>query len=331
MLAEHSMLRDASQKQVIQKFSFIESINVSRKIEAEKQKLSEEVDVDQAFNFLPQAVSNSSAHVSERVAASNMDRQDSAIVSTAIENDSLTHLSKSNASNPGIGEIVKYSELNQPVYAPKSPNYLGKILFALACSYGLFVLWWLFGYQGSKFVTRMMGGKHIVLSQSDVEFIDYMERSLVSLDRELEAKKSNEKEDKVVYVPVYTPQNNTPKITTPQVVAQSQPIPTPQALKIPAPPPLPSSTPVPENNAPQASETIGAIDTQPVVKHTLTGILELGVGKSAALVKVNGQTRRFWLGEEINSSGWILESIANQTAKINRQGQVRSIAVGETF
>lgn len=57
---------------------------------------------------------------------------------------------------------------------------------------------------------------------------------------------------------------------------------------------------------------------------------QLGGDRSAALIKVQGQTRRVWAGEEIND-GWILESIANQQANISYQGEVRSISVGETF
>ncbi|MGD1921254.1 MAG: hypothetical protein ACFCAD_21615 [Pleurocapsa sp.] len=185
----------------------------------------------------------------------------------------------------------------------------------------------------------MMGGRHITLSQSDVEFIDYMERSLISLDRELEAKKSvSNEENNVVYVPVYTPKTSAPSIPSPVAVVKPKPLriqtasSNSQALKIPAPPPLPAPATIPENNTtPSLPESIKPAITKPVVKYTLTGILDLGVGKSAALIKANGQTRRFGIGEEINNSGWILDSITSQTAKINYQGQVRSISVGETF
>jgi len=331
------MLRDAIQKQVIHKFSFIESLKLPQNASV-ADRVSQEIDVDQAFNFVPQA-NFKSAHVQEKVAApnTNINQQDSALVSTVstgIKNDTLAHLSNSDPSELDITEIVRHSALNYPPdnYLQKNHNYLGKILFALACSYCLFVVWWLFGHQGSKFVTHMMGGKHITLSKSDLKFIDSMERSLDTIERELDAKKSDsEAENQVVYVPVYTPKNRTP--TPPQTAAVAQPQPAPiEALKIPAPPPLPAPAPVAENNSPQPSATTGAIaSTQPVTKHTLTGILELSPGQSAALVKVNGQTRRFWLGEEISNSGWILDSVTNQTAKINRQGQIRSIAVGETF
>ena len=328
------MLRDASQKQVIHKFSFIESLKLPQNASV-ADRVSQEIDVDQAFNFVPQA-NFKSVQTQKEVATpnTNIDQQDSALVSTDIKNDTIAHLPNSDPSGLDITEIVRHSALNYPPdnYLQKNHNYLGKILFALACSYCLFVVWWLFGHQGNKFVTHMMGGKHITLSKSDVKFIDSMERSLDTIERELDAKKSDsEAEKQVVYVPVYTPKNHTPTPPQTAAVAQPQPAPT-EALKIPAPPPLPEPTSVAENNSPQPSATTGAIAaTQPVIEHTLTGILELGPGQSAALVKVNGQTRRFWLGEEISNSGWILDSVTNQTAKINRQGQIRSIAVGETF
>ena len=329
------MLRDASQKQTIQKFSFIENLTLPQ-TKSTKPEVVEEIDVGQAFNFVPQGSLKSSPSATE--IADTMSQEDYALV-TAVKSANLANNphSASETSYPGIAEIIKYSGLNQPVdnNAPQKNNYLGKILFALASSYALFVVWWLFGHQGTKFMTHMMGGKHITLSQSDVEFIDYVERSLVSLDRQSEAKKSNSDEDKVVFVPVYTPKNEPPVIPAPVVEAEPQPLPTPaastsQALKIPAPPPLPAPNSIPDS-APSTSTNIESVAAKPVIKHTLTGILDLGVGKSAALIKTDGQTRRFWQGEEINNSGWILESVTNQSAKINYQGKVRSIAVGETF
>ena len=326
------MLRDASQKQVIQKFSFIENLELPPKVKRENERVLEPVDADEAFNFVPQVSSKSSPSTNK------LDPEDSALLAR-VNHANLSdksHLA-TGAFYPGIAEIVKYSELHPSTnYQPKKANYLGKILFALSCGYAVFGLWWLFGYRASKLVTHLMGGRHLTLSQSEVEFIEYMERSLVALDRELEAKESDSgDQDKVVYVPVYTPQDRTPNLPAPTTVAPSQPKApavsptTPQTLKIPAPPPLPAPATIPENSASRPSQETAAVANP--VKYTLTGILELGAGQSAALIKVNGQTRRFWLGEQIGDSGWILESIDNQTAKINHQGQVRSIAVGESF
>jgi hypothetical protein len=334
------MLRDASQKQVIQKFSFIESLNLSRMIKM-ADRVAEEIEPDRGFNFIPQISLNSSAQIPEKVAVSSTTQSDSASVSTAIKTNPLANLSNLEASSLNIGEIAKYSALNPTANNNDAPtrNYLGKILFALSLSYCLFVLWWLFGHEGSKLITHLMGGKYITLSQSEVKFIDHMERSLDTLDRQLETEKSkSDQEDQVVYVPVYTPSQNTPHIPTPSTVVPSgsastlQPTlpPTPETLEIPAPPPLPAPASVP-NPVTESSTTIESTVTKPIAEHTLIGILELGAGKSAALVKVNGQTRRFGLGEAISDSGWILESINDQTAQINYQGQLRSIAVGETF
>lgn len=334
------MLRDASQKQTIQKFSFIESLTLPKNTKPKHKETWEAIDVGQAFNFVPHTSHKSSVSNKEK-AASTISQADYALV-TAVKAANLANNSNLAANNsyPGIEEIVKYSALNYPPpKQQKNPQYLGKILFALASSYCLFVLWWLFGHQGTKFITHMMGGRYIALSQSDAEFIDYVERSLVTLDRKVEAQKSkSDQENKVVYVPVYTPKTSKPSIPSPVAFAKPQPLTpqttssAPQTLKIPAPPPLPTPTPISRNNAvSRVSPSTSSIKTQAAIRHTLMGILDLGIGKSAALIKVNGQTRRFWIGEEINNSGWILDSISSQSAKINNQGQVRSISVGETF
>ena len=331
------MIRDASQKQVIQKFSFIEDLTIPQTSKLEDRQVDGEIDldVDPAFNFIPQVNVRSSSTTEADTSISDEDSALMAAVQTAnVANNSH---SASETFYPGIAEIIKYSGLNYSVsHPPKNPNYLGKILFALAISYGLFAVWWLFGHQSIEFITRMTGGKYITLSPSDIEFIDYMERSLLSLDRELEAKKADTEEDKVVYVPVYTPKNNTPTVSTPAPVMQPQLSSQSEVASnfgIPAPPPFPTPVVVPEPaSSPSPNvEPVEPVVTQPAIEHTLTGILDLGVGKSAALIKVNGQTRRFTPGETISNSSWILESITNQTATISDRGQIRSIAVGESF
>jgi Tfp pilus assembly protein PilP len=65
-------------------------------------------------------------------------------------------------------------------------------------------------------------------------------------------------------------------------------------------------------------------------KYTLVGLLELG-DRSAALFEVDGVTQRFSIGEAVGSSGWTLVSVANQEAVIRRNGEVRSVYVGQKF
>ena len=338
------MIRDASHQQVIQKFSFIESLNLSRKVSRSPQSNLGKIDTDRAFIGQQQSKSTEQAYSVETEEKAKA----SAIVASANNSSTISadwYQTDSNAYSLSLAEIV-----NSVNSAPensidrnqaKNPSYLGKILFALASSYCLFVLWWLFGHQGNRVLTMLTGGRQIILSKSDVQFIDYMERSLNKLDRQLEANREASGNDDVVYVPVYTPapatspvpqiaSNNLPLTTLSNsnapAVPPSQPV--PQALKIPTPPPLPAPTSM-ENNSGQVNLTATAI--KPPIQHTLIGILELGDDSSAALIKIGGQTRRVWLGEEINPDGWILESVGNQRAIIGYQGQVRTIAVGETF
>ncbi|MGB5714942.1 MAG: hypothetical protein WBM44_28985 [Waterburya sp.] len=337
------MLRDASHQQVIQKFSFIESLNLSRKVSQNTQPNLDKVNSDQTFTFQQQSKSSDQALA---VKTEDTETEASAIVATSNTSSTISdnwYETDSTAYGLSLAEIVNSASGNSIDHnLSKKHNYLGKVLFALASSYCLFVLWWLLGHQGNRLLIMLTGGKQIVLSNSDIQFIDYMERSLDKIDRQLEAKQEASDNDDVVYVPVYTPapataqvpqiaSNNLPLTTLPSSNAPALPSPEPaplQSLQIPAPPPLPAPTNL-SNNTEQNNQIATA--NKPTIKHTLIGTLELGEGSSAALVKIQGKTRRVWLGEEINTDGWILESVGNQRAKISYQGQVRSIAVGETF
>ena len=318
MLARHLMLRDASHKQVIHKFSFIHSLDLSGRQKEKDQKIKDLPSPELATSGSPDTAA---AIIPAMATASTID----------------TNWYQSSADyGLNLAEIIKHSSTDRLAseHQPKSSNYLGKILFALATSYCLFAIWWLFGHHSSRLLTAWMGGKQIVLSQSDVEFLDYAERSLETVERDLAAAKAEE-DDKVVYVPVYTPpatpslpsvanlpltalpSTNTSSIPEPLAKSASEP------LKIPSPPPLPDATPIP------TPEPVAI--AKPAVKSTLIGILELEGDKSAALIKVEGKTRRVWLGEKINNDGWILDSVGNQTANITYQGETRSISVGENF
>jgi hypothetical protein len=68
----------------------------------------------------------------------------------------------------------------------------------------------------------------------------------------------------------------------------------------------------------------------PETKSTLVGVLESG-NSSAALFDVNGITQRIRAGEGIGSSGWSLVSVANKEAVIRRNGEVKSVYVGQKF
>ena len=93
-------------------------------------------------------------------------------------------------------------------------------------------------------------------------------------------------------------------------------------------PAAPSSVPyvAPSPSATTTSPT--AVAAAPV--HTLMGVFELG-DRSAALFEINGVTQRVYIGEQIGGSGWSLVSVANEEAVIRRNGEVRSIYIGQQF
>ncbi|XDE60591.1 hypothetical protein AB3M80_17565 [Arthrospira platensis BEA 1257B] len=119
-----------------------------------------------------------------------------------------------------------------------------------------------------------------------------------------------------------TTASSSPAPTTTQETTASAPVSIPDPPAIPTPPTAP-----PEETAAVSPDTT----TSPAAGiHTLVGILELG-DRSAALFEVNGVARRIYVGESIAASGWSLSSVANQEAVIRRNGEVRSIVVGERF
>jgi hypothetical protein len=88
----------------------------------------------------------------------------------------------------------------------------------------------------------------------------------------------------------------------------------------------PVTRPSPSQTIEQAAASNPAVET----KHTLVGLLELG-DNSAALFDIGGVTQRIQVGQGIGSSGWALVNVANQEAMIRRNGEVRSIYVGQKF
>jgi Tfp pilus assembly protein PilP len=160
------------------------------------------------------------------------------------------------------------------------------------------------------------------------DFLSYVGRSLDRIDRVTEANRqalAQQKEEpqapkpsqtvvERIYIPMYQP---------PQVVTVP-----PSVAALPSPvAPAPRSAPAP-NPAPTAVAT--APNIAPTSSYKLIGILELG-DRSAALFEVNSIPQRIQVGAAIGDSGWTLVSISNQEAIVRRNGEVRSIYVGQQF
>jgi hypothetical protein len=94
-----------------------------------------------------------------------------------------------------------------------------------------------------------------------------------------------------------------------------------------APPPvLPALPPAPP---PSAMAPPASVSAAPTSQHILVGLME--GDRPAALFDIDGSTQRFYIGESIGASGWILARVENQEAMIRRNGEVRSVFVGQKF
>ncbi|MGD1861316.1 MAG: hypothetical protein ACFB0E_15275 [Leptolyngbyaceae cyanobacterium] len=86
-----------------------------------------------------------------------------------------------------------------------------------------------------------------------------------------------------------------------------------------------STTPSPSTTASTGSNTAVASNS-----HALLGVLELG-DRSAALFEIAGVPQRVYIGERIGNSGWSLVSVANEEAVVRRNGEVRTLYIGQEF
>ncbi|NEQ45338.1 MAG: hypothetical protein F6K00_18100 [Leptolyngbya sp. SIOISBB] len=82
-------------------------------------------------------------------------------------------------------------------------------------------------------------------------------------------------------------------------------------------------------NNPSVSGVAGA-PTATQNPQTLLGVLELG-DRSAALFEIGGVPQRVYIGERVGNSGWLLVSVANEEAVVRRNGEVRTLYIGQQF
>jgi hypothetical protein len=264
-------------------------------------------------------------------------------------------------------------------------RWFDKLLLAVTvASVGALLILWLAKSQKLNWLTNLNpafapGNQAAQLSQSDVQFINYMLRSLDVIDRKAQVSKqqasvangqpTNANNLAVVpnrpptvlervYIPVYPPAQ-LPYIPQASLPAPARPAPqtnfkaSPQSKSV-----APAQKVLPTQPKSLASSRVALppLQTRPSVKlpplqaparvalpplqlptqaepapqHTLVGVLELG-DRSAALFEVNGITQRIRVGEGIGTTGWALVTVANQEAIIRRNGEVRSIYVGQKF
>ncbi len=164
-----------------------------------------------------------------------------------------------------------------------------------------------------------------------------------------------------VFVPVYQNQNSAqaaapapvaPPLPAVALPSQAQkptvPVPAPVAAAAAIPPGAPSNatpsipivpvgagslpTPAPSTTIAVAPTNAAAAITNvtPNSEHALVGILNLG-SRSAALFNVDGNSQRAYVGDRIGVSDWTLVSVNGQDVQVRRDGEVRSVYIGQRF
>ncbi|MDB9528946.1 hypothetical protein PN498_23335 [Oscillatoria sp. CS-180] len=178
----------------------------------------------------------------------------------------------------------------------------------------------------------------------DAEFLQYLERSLDVIAQNAPAATSTATTD-VSDVAIAL---NNGAVGLPPIGNNALPTPPPNG--VPAGPPgsinviervyvpypsaqAPATYPTTQGSpAPAGSEVsgTGAVAAATSTPHTLLGVLELG-DRSAALFEIDGVPQRVYIGERVGSSDWSLVSVANEEAVIRRNGEVRSLYIGQRF
>ena len=163
-----------------------------------------------------------------------------------------------------------------------------------------------------------------------------------------------------VFVPVYqngqtttasantASASNLPLVALPNSRANRPgvPVPGPVAAAAAIPPGAPAaatpSVPIVQSGAGQLPAPNAAIavaptnaaaaitDVTPNSENVLVGILNLG-SRSAALFNIDGSSQRAYVGDRVGVSNWTLVSVNGQDIVVRRDGEVRSVYIGQRF
>ncbi len=127
-----------------------------------------------------------------------------------------------------------------------------------------------------------------------------------------------------------------PTVPVPAPVAAAAAIPpgAPAAARASVPIVQPGGRALPTPSSPVAVAPTNAAanitNTTPSSEHVLVGILNLG-SRSAALFNIDGSSQRAYVGDRVGVSDWTLVSVNGQDVMVRRDGEVRSIYIGQRF
>ncbi|NER78239.1 MAG: hypothetical protein F6K42_01425 [Leptolyngbya sp. SIO1D8] len=177
------------------------------------------------------------------------------------------------------------------------------------------------------------------VASANAEFLEYLRRSLDVITQQVGASATTPKAG-VTDIPIAL---NNGTVGLPPIGNNALPLPSAAGLPpvngsvqviervyIPyqaAQSPSPSVATVPSVSSGTVTPSPSAV---PAPVHTLMGVLELG-DRSAALFEIDGVSQRVYIGERIGNTDWSLVSVGNDEAVIRRNGEVRSIYIGQQF
>lgn len=238
--------------------------------------------------------------------------------------------------------------------APQRQATVNRFLLGFACASAILsgVLW----LSNEGWLERWLVVKSVAPTQSvamttpvdpkvaaDAKFADYLQRSLQLIEQSASQRALPASTSTTASLPTVSIPGN----TAPPATAKSAPVLERIYIPVYQPPQMMSPTQLmpgvvavpgtvssPAGSVPPAAAPVAPVAVAPAAPvapaHTLVGILELGK-RSAAIVEVSGTAQRVYVGEGIGASGWTLVKITKQEAIVRRNGEVRSIFVGQTF
>ncbi|MEX0270919.1 hypothetical protein AB3R30_17390 [Leptolyngbyaceae cyanobacterium UHCC 1019] len=281
----------------------------------------------------------------------------SALAEDPSASSALATLLKSLVVNQPDEQISKVPEMpstmatSDAAVAPQNRVY-DRLLLAVGCvSIVVSLALWLF-YQESRRpqVVASVPAAEVAanpVSSAQNQFSDYAQKALQSIDRRSQQTMPAPTATTTAGVTIPgMPTVAVPKALTPGAIPPSRVATGLERVYVPVyqfpsnfKPPN-SVTPLPTNAAPSAVPQYGAPARKPTAAapspitpgapRRLAGVLELG-DRSVALFEINGVTQRYGIGESIGSSGWSLVEVSKEQAMIRRNGEVRSVFVGQSF
>lgn len=234
--------------------------------------------------------------------------------------------------------LLELSQAEKP--QPEESQFLSKLLLTIAFASLVITsgIWFFVRYSLPQVAAtaNVPSATDILQARRDAEFLDYVQRAMERIDRasqQAEASAPTETGSlpsalSPLYVPLSPPPTVATLPTAPSPTARISVSPLPPVAAIPLAPTAAAPAPSPSTAAVIPTTVIPNIAPSPT--HVLIGLLELG-DRSAALFEIAGAPQRVQVGESIGSSGWALVSVSGEEAIVRRNGEVRSVYIGQKF